>query len=71
MLELDAGWSPAGLRLLLDGEDVTGRCEIRTDRAWPPRRAEIVLSGLTPGAHEAELSCPGADPHAWGFHILP
>ena len=66
-LELDPGWSPEGMCLVLDGEDVTGRCEIRTDRAWPPRRAEIVLSGLAAGVHRAELTCPGADPHAWRF----
>jgi hypothetical protein len=67
VLALDPAWSPEGLRLVLDGEDVTGRCEIRTDRAWPPRRAEIVLSGLAAGVHQAELSRPGADPHAWRF----
>jgi hypothetical protein len=71
VLELDPGWSPEGLRLLLDGEDVTGSCEIRTDRAWPPRRAEVVLAGLTPGAHRAELTGPGADPHEWSFRVLP
>jgi hypothetical protein len=67
VLELDPGWSPEGLRLDVDGVDVTDRCEIRTDRAWPPRRAEIVLSGLAPGEHEAELRSPGADPHVWRF----
>lgn len=58
MLELDPGWSPEGLRLVVDGEDVTGRCEIRTHRSWPPRRAQIVLSGLAAGAPQsrAELS---------------
>jgi hypothetical protein len=69
VLELGPGWSPEGLRLDVDGVDVTDRCDIRTDRAWPPRRAEIVLSGLTAGAHQAELTCPGAAPHAWGFDV--
>lgn len=71
VLEIDRGWSPEGLRLVVDGEDVTGRCAIRTDRAWPPRRAEIVLSGLAAGGHQAELTCPGADPHAWRFNTAP
>jgi hypothetical protein len=71
VLEIDPGWSPEGLRLTVDGEDVTARCQIRTDRAWPPRRAEIVLAGLSSGDHRAELSAPGAGQHEWGFHILP
>ena len=33
VLELDGDWSEEGLRVRLDGEDVTDRCAIRTDRA--------------------------------------
>jgi len=61
VLELDPDWSPEGVRLLLDGEDVTDRCQIRTDRAHPPRRAEIVLAGLPPGAQQAHLSWRGSE----------
>ena len=70
ILELEEGWSEDGVRLRLDGEDVTARCAIRTDRAWPPRRAEIVLTGVGPGTHSAELEWPGGDgPHLWRFVV--
>lgn len=61
MLELDPGRPLEDLRLLIDGEDVTGRCAVRTDRAHPPRRAEIVLAGLPPGARDASLSWRGGE----------
>jgi hypothetical protein len=69
VLELDGDWSEEGLRVRLDGEDVTGRCAIRTDRAWPPRRAEIVLAGVSSGEHRAELEWPGGRPQAWNFAL--
>ena len=69
VLELEGDWSEEGLRFRLDGEDVTGRCAIRTDRAWPPRRAEIVLTGVGSGEHRAELEWPGGEPHAWRFAL--
>jgi hypothetical protein len=69
VLELEGGWSQEGLRVRLDGEDVTERCAIRTDRAWPPRRAEIVLAGVSAGEHRAELEWPGGGPHTWRFAL--
>jgi hypothetical protein len=68
VLELEPGWSDEGLFLHLDGEDVTARCAIRTDRAWPPRRAEVVLGDVEPGEHRAELRWPGGA-HAWSFAV--
>jgi hypothetical protein len=65
---------PEGLRLTLDGEDVTARCALRTDLAQPPRRADLVLAGpLAPGEHEAVVSWPEAAgaprEHAWRFAV--
>jgi len=62
------------LRLALDGEDVTARCAVRTDRAHPPRRADLVLAGpLGAGEHEAEVSwlTPGGAQrtHRWRFAV--
>jgi hypothetical protein len=68
ILEL-GGATPEGLRMSLDGEDVTDRCAIRTDRAQPPRRAEIVLAGVPAGEHAAELEWPGGGSHAWRFAL--
>jgi hypothetical protein len=60
-----------GLALRLDGEDVTARCALRTDRAHPPRRADLVLPGpLAPGEHEAVVSWPQpGGTHAWRFTV--
>jgi hypothetical protein len=60
-----------GLALRLDGEDVTARCALRTDRAHPPLRAELVLPGpLAPGEHEAVVSWPQpGGTHAWRFAV--
>jgi hypothetical protein len=70
-LRLAPGSAPHGLALRLDGEDVTARCALRTERAHPPRRADLVLAGpLGPGEHEAVLSWsrpPGT--HAWRFTV--
>jgi hypothetical protein len=70
-LRLAPASAPEGLALLLDGEDVTARCALRTDRAHPPLRADLVLAGpLAPGDHEAVLSWsrpPGT--HAWRFTV--
>jgi hypothetical protein len=43
VLAIEGEWAPDGLRMWLDGTEVTERCAVRTDRAWPPRRAELVL----------------------------
>ncbi len=75
MLRVPPGWGAegAGLALELDGEDVTARCALRTDRMWPPRRVELVLraGGLSAGPHEAVVRWSGADGaprrHAWAF----
>jgi hypothetical protein len=69
VLALEGDWSEEGLRVRLDGVDVTERCAIRTDRAWPPRRAEIVLADVGAGEHRAELEWPGGAPHAWRFAV--
>jgi hypothetical protein len=75
VLRVPPGWDAeaAELALELDGEDVTGRCALRTDRMWPPRRVELVLRAvdLAAGAHEAVVGWRGADGaphrHAWAF----
>jgi hypothetical protein len=69
VLALEGEWSAEGLRVRLDGADVTARCQIRTDRAWPPRRAEIVLTAVSGGEHRAELEWPGSAPHVWRFTV--
>jgi hypothetical protein len=69
-VRLAPGASPGDLRLELDGEDVTGRCRLRTDRAHPPRRADLVLAGpLEAGEHEAILRRPAGGAHAWRFTV--
>jgi hypothetical protein len=68
VLAIDPGWSPDGLRMWLDGAEVTERCAVRLDRAWPPRRAELVLPGVESGEHLAELSWPGGRA-SWRFAI--
>jgi hypothetical protein len=70
-LRLAPGSAPDGLSLRLDGEDVTARCALRTDRAHPPRRADLVLAGpLAAGEHEAVLSWPRPPgTHAWRFTV--
>jgi hypothetical protein len=67
VVDLEGG-SPDGIRLSVDGEDVTDRCAIRVDRAHPPRRAEVVVRDLTAGEHRAELAWPGGR-HEWRFEI--
>jgi hypothetical protein len=71
VLAIEGDWSPDAVRMWLDGADVSGRFAIRTDRAWPPRRAEVVLPEVGPGEHEAELSW-GEDSRAtWRFAVEP
>jgi hypothetical protein len=61
--------SPEGVRLLLDGREVTARCRLRVDRAWPPRRTELLLADLSPGEHHAELRWDGGARHEWRFAL--
>jgi hypothetical protein len=69
VLALEGEWSPESLRMWLDGREVTDRLAIRTDRAWPPRRAEVVLTSVTAGQHEAELRWPEGGEASWRFAI--
>ena len=68
VLELDPDWSPDGLRMWLDEVEVTERCGVRTDRAFPPRRAEVVLTGVEEGEHEARLAWVGGE-ESWRFAV--
>jgi hypothetical protein len=69
VLALDPDWSQDGVRMWLDGAEVTDRCAIRTDRAYPPRRAEVVLMDVGPGEHVAEVQW-AEDGHAsWAFVV--
>jgi hypothetical protein len=71
-VRLGAGVTAGALSLVLDGEDVTARCAVRTDLAHPPRRADLILAGpLAAGGHEAIVRCDGppAD-HAWAFTVV-
>ena len=73
VLRVAPGWDAqaAGLCLALDGEDVSHRCDLRTDRVWPPRRVELVLrDGAGPGPHEAVVTWDaGRERHAWAFEV--
>ena len=69
VLELDPDWSPEAVRMWLDEDEVTGRCAIRTDRGWPPRRAEVVLAGVAEGEHVARLGWSGEDEATWRFSV--
>jgi hypothetical protein len=69
VLELDPDWSPEGVRMWLDEDEVTGRCAIRVDRAWPPRRADVVLAEVEEGEHVARLRLPGEDEASWRFSV--
>jgi hypothetical protein len=71
-VRLGPGVTARALSLVLDGEDVTARCALRTDLAHPPRRADLILPGhLSAGGHEAVVRCDGppAD-HAWAFTVV-
>ncbi len=69
VLALDPDWSPAGLRMWLDETDVTERCDVRSDRSWPPRRAEVVLTDVDVGEHVARLSWSGGGEASWRFSV--
>jgi hypothetical protein len=69
VLAIDPDWSPDGVRMWLDGTDVTERCAVRLDRAWPPRRAEVVLAGVRAGEHEAEVRWPDDGRASWQFTV--
>jgi hypothetical protein len=69
VLELDSDWSPDGVRMWLDGDEVTARCGIRTDRAWPPRRADVVLTEVGAGEHEVRLRWSEEDEASWRFAV--
>ena len=67
-------WESLAARLLVDGEDVTGRCAQRIAATHPPSRVELVYAppgGWAPGAHEAAVVAPGAAPDAWTFTVRP
>jgi hypothetical protein len=73
-LRLAPGGGVEGVRMALDGEDVTARCLTRTDLVHPPRRADLVLAGpLAPGDHEAVVRWTADDgaprEHAWRFSV--
>jgi hypothetical protein len=68
-LGLDPDWSPEGLRMWLDNAEVTERCAIRTDRAWPPRRADVVLADVEEGEHVARLRWSGGEEASWSFSV--
>ena len=68
VLGLDPDWSPDGLAMWLDDVDVTERIAVRTDRAFPPRRAEVVLTGVEEGEHAARLVWAG-DEANWSFSV--
>jgi hypothetical protein len=69
VLGLDPDWSPDAVRMWLDGVEVTERCAIRTDRAYPPRRAEIVLADVGPGEHVADLEWAADGRASWRFAV--
>jgi hypothetical protein len=68
-LEIEPGWDASALCVRVDGEDVTARCAIRTDRGWPPRRADVVLPDVGPGEHRASLEWPGVPAQEWRFAV--
>jgi hypothetical protein len=53
----------------LDDADVTARCAIRTDRASPPRRADVVLAEVEEGDHVARLAWSGGEA-TWSFSVM-
>jgi hypothetical protein len=69
VLALDPDWSPEGVRMWLDGVEVTESCAIRTDRAFPPRRAEVVLTGVGAGEHVAEVQWAEEGRASWRFAV--
>jgi hypothetical protein len=69
VLAIDPGWSPDGVQMWLDGTEVTERFAVRLDRAFPPRRAELVLTGVDSGEHVAELRWPEDGMASWRFAI--
>jgi hypothetical protein len=69
VLELDPDWSPDGLRMWLDEDEVTERCAVRTDRVWPPRRAEVVLADVEEGEHVARLRWSAGEEASWRFAV--
>jgi hypothetical protein len=69
VLALEGEWAPEGVRVWLDGVEVTERSAIRTDRAWPPRRAEVVITGVDAGEHVAEVRWPEDGRASWRFAI--
>ena len=69
VLALDPEWSEEGVRMWLDGTEVTERCAIRTDRSYPPRRAEIVLMDVGAGEHVAELEWAEDARASWRFEV--
>jgi hypothetical protein len=69
VLAIEGDWSPDSVRVWLDGADATGRSAIRTDRGWPPRRAEVVITDVEAGQHVAELSWQDGGRATWRFAV--
>jgi hypothetical protein len=69
VLAIEGDWSPDSVRVWLDGADATGRSAIRTDRGWPPRRAEVVITEVEAGQHVAELSWQDGGRATWRFAV--
>jgi hypothetical protein len=69
VLAIEGAWSAESVRVWLDGAEATDRCAIRTDRAWPPRRAEVVLTGVEAGQHLAELRWQDGGEASWRFAV--
>jgi hypothetical protein len=70
--KVDPDWESLAARLLVDGEDVTGACGQRVAGTFPPSRVELVYAppgGWAPGAHEAAIVAPGAEPDTWAFSV--
>ena len=52
----------ADVRVIVDGRDVTDACARRVDRAYPPRRVDLVYTPPAPlasGVHEVRVEGPG------------
>ena len=69
VLAIEGDWSADSVRVWLDGAEATDRCAVRTDRAWPPRRAEVVLTGVEAGQHLAELRWQDGGEASWRFAV--
>jgi hypothetical protein len=63
-----------GVRLMLDGLDVTDRCSIRETMTHPRSQVDIRIrdADVGPGPHEAVVTWPeaaGPQSHRWSFVV--